>query len=512
MFKFLKTTDKLTIFFLIGILAASTLFLFSTFYSSLNIGVDPAMYLYSGSLVLEGRVPFVDFYETNPPFIFYISALIVKISQIVGLSAIHCFFALVSALVFTSAYFLYRLVRLQFSTHLSLGLVLIFLLTATSHSVSAVIGQRDQLFSMALILFLFLRTNEYLGLSTERYIRYSIILSFAFTLCFKPYFFLFYFLNELYFWLIPSERRGFKNICWLPLLFTFVYYIVLFLIYVSPLHNFWHNHFSLLLNYYKYFMNFPKSEFGPDDFILCASGISIFFISFFRNKLSPITKVLYLNLVVASMVYFLQLKFFLYHIVTIELLLVLLISNLLSTSTFKQKIILIIFLTAIQGSYLTKYYILFGVQQSSGRGIFKYDNLMNSLKKFTQPGDYVLSLTSAVWTQYPVVNVLNLKVASRYLYQYPLSLFAHGRTNGRDLIALKMQEDRYVKELKEDILHYRPRVIYVLNNRLLRQNLPLNFELLTYLENLGIIPFIQSQGYALTETTPEGFMLFVIKD
>jgi hypothetical protein len=69
---------------------------------------DCAMYLYTGELILDGQVPYVDFVEVNPPLVMYVSVIPVAIARLLGVAPIVVFNVLVSLLAVWGALALVR--------------------------------------------------------------------------------------------------------------------------------------------------------------------------------------------------------------------------------------------------------------------------------------------------------------------------------------------------------------------------------------------------------------------
>ena len=79
-----KTRYDAFIFLIIGLLALVIL----TFLRPLDLNVDSTMYLEIGRYLLEGRLPYVDYIELNPPLIHYISVIPVFFADMSGLNPI----------------------------------------------------------------------------------------------------------------------------------------------------------------------------------------------------------------------------------------------------------------------------------------------------------------------------------------------------------------------------------------------------------------------------------------
>jgi hypothetical protein len=136
------------------------------------VNADAAMYLYTADLILDGKVPYVDFVEVNPPLVMYWSVLPMGLARALGASSVSIFNALVMALAGLGVVSLARYLRatlpelseahrhlaalawLGFSFYVFLGGVTGSAIVA---SVPDHFGQREHLFALAFLPFLLLR-------------------------------------------------------------------------------------------------------------------------------------------------------------------------------------------------------------------------------------------------------------------------------------------------------------------------------------------------------------------
>ncbi len=70
-----------------SLLLFAILFVRSVFNLSWAINHDCAMYLSAGQLLLQGKIPYIDFIDLNPPLVFYINVVPAYLSQITGIDA-----------------------------------------------------------------------------------------------------------------------------------------------------------------------------------------------------------------------------------------------------------------------------------------------------------------------------------------------------------------------------------------------------------------------------------------
>lgn len=283
------------------------------------------------------------------------------------------------------------------------------------------------------------------------------------------------------------------------------------------LSNFWVKHVPSVYNYYSSFRFYPKYKFDLDDAILTMASFIFTILGFRFKNIGTYQRILFLNLIIASMNYFLQSKFFLYQIITIELILFL-ISFQFQHLRFlgnKTSCVLFCLLLVWQTSYYKKICVFYDFNDMGKYGEGRYTHLVNFLKSHTSSEDYVYPLSSSVWVDYPTLNILRLNNSSRYLFQYPMSFFGSVRYTNKVFIEnlanpqIVSDEDQYFNQVKQDIIKYKPKIIFYLENKKYRQNLPEGFPVGKYLEFKGILPFIKEQSYVLKERTPDGFYFYM---
>jgi len=147
----------LCLVFVQGLLMA--LFVMGT---SFYINHDAALYLQCGQLVLDGKIPYVDFYDNNPPLIMVLSCLPVLFSELTNISLMGSFAIFVICLTGLSTKLICTLVtdkndgfiRLWF---LLSGWFLFHLLTAICRD----FGQREHLFATCSAPYVLLRITRF---------------------------------------------------------------------------------------------------------------------------------------------------------------------------------------------------------------------------------------------------------------------------------------------------------------------------------------------------------------
>lgn len=176
-----------------------------------RVNHDCAQHLQTGQMILQGAVPFLNVYDTNPPLIMYLSTIPAGIAQVLGAPIIPVFLLCVLALVLWSAGATYRLLsstrsvpRSQaYAIPLALMLVSLVLLATWDY------GQREHLIILLLTPFLIFRSLRWLGwLERPGAMGLWLGLAAGTGVCLKPYFLLVIVLSELYWVLTRRQLRA----------------------------------------------------------------------------------------------------------------------------------------------------------------------------------------------------------------------------------------------------------------------------------------------------------------
>ncbi len=182
------------------------------FRRSFFVNHDAALYLQCGQLILEGKTPYVDFYDNNPPLIMYLNTLPVMFSNLTGLSVMQAFAALVllSILVstFTIAWIMARAglpaiqIQLFLSAWLSLNLMTLYFQD---------FGQREHLFMIFATPFLLSRLIRHDRDFLQHRILYLLLIGFSAAVgaTLKPYFLVTILLAEMFYFIKIRSKRFF---------------------------------------------------------------------------------------------------------------------------------------------------------------------------------------------------------------------------------------------------------------------------------------------------------------
>ncbi len=176
---------------------------------SLTYG-DQAIYIESARLILEGKAPYVQFWDWNPPLIMYLNVLPVAISGLFGGNLILSFNIFVLFLCFLGAALAVQLEQ-RYAPRREFVFFLPVVLVAVAFTCLSTIsyGEREHLFVLAFLPYFVLRSLRWRGRSPARRISINTGLLAGLMLCLKPQFFIAAAAMELALWryYAPAKER-----------------------------------------------------------------------------------------------------------------------------------------------------------------------------------------------------------------------------------------------------------------------------------------------------------------
>jgi len=483
----LSVSDKIAQRLLIATIAAIFLLLvFDVFLHPLRIGHDQALHYQMGLLLLEGKVPFVDMYDSNPPMIYYIDTIpgaVAKVLHIHPIVSFQLFICTLSALSCAAVFWLsikYARKRLVMPL-----LIMTVFYAAFNLLLGLDFGQREHICILAFVPFLLLRWLRWTD--TRLDLRLCLILGLVagIGICLKHYFLIIVVAVELY-WLCKYWR--WKRLIAPECIAAFsvgVLYLLHFLVvppemrdgffnYMVPIYtygySFWDTNLITLFdsaNNRQVFFWLP---------IACLAAISVSR----RHSFS-------LPLIVYSMgglaIYAIQYKGWTYHgfpcmsgMVLAGGLAVGCLIQLLSSRWRLPKnslLAMTLFIALIAVAYTAAQFkarvencptldlALIGYQGTSPREDVSAwpDVILPNTKK----GDPILFFSNAVRPAFPATLQLERKPGSRFLHAIPLSLFRYIADTFHDAKAeqLLRYEPYMIHQYEEDIEKIKPRLIFI---------------------------------------------------
>ena len=125
-----------------------------------NINLNAALLLDCGQKIYEGGLPYVDFYEFNPPVIMYLSVIPAWFSSVSGLPVCLSFQIFVSLCIAISAISLFFILKAKgFNTEQALQLISVSMIFHSTALFFDVFGEREHLMVIGLTPFLIIRCS-----------------------------------------------------------------------------------------------------------------------------------------------------------------------------------------------------------------------------------------------------------------------------------------------------------------------------------------------------------------
>ncbi|NDJ33563.1 MAG: hypothetical protein GYB64_02775 [Chloroflexi bacterium] len=187
-----------------GLLLVAALVLVIT--NPLRINHDVTLHLLAATHIVEGRVPYVDFFNINFPMIFYLDTLPVVVSRMLGVPLILAMNTGALLLTGLSAGALvaitFRYDERHLGSKLAFGLAAFGLVAAAMNQ----LGQREHLFVVLYLPFLLLRWYEWRGRDVPPALSIPLGILGAVGVCIKPYFALIVIAVEGY-WLVTHREH-----------------------------------------------------------------------------------------------------------------------------------------------------------------------------------------------------------------------------------------------------------------------------------------------------------------
>lgn len=172
----------------------------------LNTVRDNAFLLQCGKLLAAGKVPYVDFFETNPPLAIYLMSLPAYLAQVLKVHIItvflNCVFVLSIGSAAASACLLYRA---KDDRSFPCFPAILAALAVFSAQLNAEFGQREHLFVLLFLPFFFCRWLRWNDRPVHPLVSACIGAAAGVGLCLKPHFLLIPLAMEIY-WCVANKK------------------------------------------------------------------------------------------------------------------------------------------------------------------------------------------------------------------------------------------------------------------------------------------------------------------
>jgi hypothetical protein len=490
----------------------------------IDINHDCAGLIGGAQLVLEGEMPYVDFIELNPPWIIYVNLPHVALANLLGMPCTLSFALFMGLLLVVSVvemrYFLRRsLLNLQPA---EIGLLMLAWI-----AINVMIycwdnfGQREHLFMVLYVPLLLARLLRYEGQTAPRWLWIALGIQAAVGACIKPHFVVIVAAVEL---VQLSKHRRLRYL-WSPEMLAFAAVVLGYLLHwfvlPAPMR---HEYFGrwlpyLLRGYGAYSVPFEYLFLGFNSALMgiCALCACVAAWVALRTSL-PFSRLLMAlaTVCVGGILSHLQQgKPWVYHLLpfviaaflALAVLLVQLgraIASVRGLKPLRADLVVLPFLSGLGMCGLVAYALI-----SKGLAMEKLKVLPGSFEQCvlqnTVPRDKVLVVSTSARPICPLFAQINRRSGSRYGMLFPIAFSCYeawlhdGRPGSywdyqRPWKPASAEESRFLAELAEDIRTRAPRLIFVYNAPG-SQGCPVSLNLHDYLEHMGILSVMLSQGY-----------------
>lgn len=481
-----------------------------------RVNLDAALNVQLAQEVLDGKIPFVDFVDTNPPAIIYWNLPHVAAAGWLEIDPRITFYASIWLLLAGStAVIFYLLVQVKPEVWpAEIGTILVAWILATfALAQRGDFGQREHIFMLSYIPLLILRLGRRQGVQTRWPLSLLIGIVAGAGACFKPHFVAIVVIVEC----VPLvSRRDWHSLFALESL-GFVAVVVAYIghwvfVPVAMREQFFGHLVPLMLLGYEAYV--ISDFYGPRVWQLlvgaaCATGIAA--IGAAKMKRAPLFRLLFgallAGMVSSLVVYVAQNRGYPYHLIPFAVFTVLMaalgygfiLEHFRDSSTDVRTRVLVsmpLIAALVYSGWL--------LQQASTELVPKAGmmDLRRVILENTRRGDKVAILSTSVGPAYPLLLNVDRRPAMRYTHQFPIAFAyldvrndtvasefdfqAHGRTSP--------VEREYLAGLESDLRTRHPRLVFVRDSEMC-QGCPDHFNLYSYFQQVGILELLQEMGY-----------------
>ncbi len=477
-------------------------FLLSRLVSDFYTNADCAMYIQSAQLIMKGHIPYVDFYEINPPLIMYLNIPHVIVARLLGVPMAVTFNLFVFLLILFSRSTIRWLIRSTgFGNPVDLTIISISWIIFSFHALwSDNFGQREHIFILGYAPFLMLRWARFQGGKIPRWLALTIGIIAACGAFLKPHFLMIVILGEIALRFVHRKRLGKRLNVETIAMFAFgALYAVHWFLIPQMLDGFLKN-VRLVSSFYQYYDAVGTSlyEWDMED-ALSAFSLVLGFLFFTRwksgiGKLLPVLSSLTL---VAWLLYLQQGKgwpyqkipFYALGLLNLSVIAVCLRQRIFRSLSMKKRIRRLMIITVV---------VFLLVWWETGKVAFtEYEKrtqisgvptLVRYLTERSNTGDRVLIIdTSVAGCGHSEMVFADRLPGSRYLWFYPIAFLSHSKSG-------TPMEKEFARSLISDIQTHSPKLIIIPVNSECQGCAP-GFNIHHYLDSIGVLQSVRSLQY-----------------
>lgn len=458
-------------------------------FSDVKVHHDCAYFLQSAQLLLRGAVPYVDFSGINPPLANYLHVVPVLVAYILKINIPLSFYLIVTSITVMSSILVYMILLRSDTFYLWMSKAMV---SITVVLVSLTIlswghyGQREHLFILGYIPFIFLREARYRGKSFPVALTIVVGLLMSLFALLKPHFVFVAVVADL--WLLIRTRRWkciikpevlvAAGLC-LAYLFHFL------LVPKSMFHAFFHRWLPLVRSHYDVYntSRFKALYFFPvlkTWVIFIGSILAIGFIEIKKSRNKMLVENIFLAMLAGYGIHVFQHKGFQNHIfpsVAFFIMFCVIVMLILMEDpklflrkkrSFEYAVRLLVVLFLL-GFIHFKYFQYTKRTFYLGDHYYPYmPKYLDIITRYSESGDTVAFISTTETPVYPTLLYANRFLGTRYVTAAALVMSYEGIEKNRDgsfPYRIKpdwsKEERQYLEELGEDILTNRPKLVFV---------------------------------------------------
>jgi hypothetical protein len=468
---------------------------------------DCALLLQIGELLLNGKLPYVDYVEVNPPLIQYLSVPPVLIARVLGLHPIPVFLVCVWLLVAASTLLIRRL--LSRAPHLlspgESGMVVLAVLVGHECAMLAPdFGQREHLFLILYLPFMIHRWLACQGVRLNPLASAAIGACAGVGACIKPYFLLSAVMVEAYLCVSSRSFRQAFNAANLAFALAVLAYPAHFLVLPWKVAAAFFGRWVPLLASSYWVFNRPATfgqllADGIVSLLILGAAVSAFSVSEPRMPQCRLNRMFAVFTVSSLITYLFHAKSWFYQLlpalfgffVCLAFILVRPRKPLVwGQIAHRHKFVPLICLALTTPLIDAGYTILLGW---AGQTLERMPPVTRIMLDQSRAGDPVLFVSTSVLDGYPEILQYRRRPASRHLVCFSIALVYKDKHSGEPSGSLyhsesemPMDERLFLRELEEDILRNQPVMIAIIDSEK-SQGCPKGFRIFEYLQSVGFV-------------------------
>lgn len=435
-----------------------------------EINHDCAMYVFGGNLILEGKVPYDDFIELNPPLIFYLNVVPAFVSKLSGIAPAASFMLCVWLFLFClTGLAAVMLLRHQDADESVLFPPLIFSLSFFNFLVAewGDYGQRHQLAAMGISLFFIVRYLRWRSLEVPAAFAIISGVTYGLMIALVPHYALITIATEAVFIARAKRIRHVLSAEVISAAAVLLAYTAHFLLLPAVARNYFFTRLLPMISVGYQSYNRGSDMLTSFPFVIGVLPLLIFSLWNARKLRSSFTTLLTAWCAAGYVVVLVQLKGWFNHYIPMFAGALMFFTTQLSflwarqTGKVKRSDPAQVAITLLVFGIFTQPAVIIRANQN-----YTIEPLPTILRE-SSPGDTIVVISSAVWDSFPSLLVSGRKSGFRYLFTFPLHMADYIEKKGEPEAAvkrLKRERELVLDELEEDIKRSSPTLILLEND------------------------------------------------